>query len=143
MSMASVARAGAKKGARNLGQAIIRSELSNRLRVGDPVMVIVGGNKKKNKTLKGATGKVLRILPKRNRVIVEGVNMIKRHKRKTSANDAGGIIEKEGSVHISNVMYYSEEAKRPVKLKMSTLTDGRKVRGFLHPKTKKFEQIDV
>ena len=115
----------------------------SKLRVGDPVMVIAGGNEKKGKKVAGETGKILSFLPKRNRVIVEGVNTIKRHKKATQMNDSSGIIEKEGSVHISNVMFYHEELKRPVRLKSKTLDDGRKVRGFINPKTKEFEQIDV
>ena len=117
-------------------------KLITRLKVGDPVMVIVGGNKKK-KTLQGQTGKILRFFPKRNRVVVEGVNMIKRHKRAVSQTDAAGIIEKEGAIHISNVMYYSEDLKRPVRIKFQTLDDGRKVRGYINSNTKAFEQIDV
>ena len=114
-----------------------------RLRVGDPVMVVAGGNKKKDRVLKGQTGKILRIYSKKDRVIVEGANMIKRHKRSQMANEPSGIIYKEGSVHISNVMYYNEELKRPVRICMKTLDDGRKVRGYTHPESKNFEQIDV
>lgn len=118
-------------------------KVSTDLKVGDTVMVIAGGNKRSGKTLKSQTGKILRILSKRNRVIVEGVNMIKRHKKAMTSQDSAGIIEKEGSVHISNVMYYSEELQRPVRIKSKTLDDGRKVRGFVHPESKEFEQIDV
>jgi len=114
-----------------------------KLRVGDPVMVLVGGNKKKGKLLKSQTGKIRRILSKRSRVVVEGLNMITRHKRAMSATDSGGRIEREGSVHISNLMYYSETLKRPVRIKMKELDDGRKVRGYVNPETKQFEQIDV
>ena len=119
------------------------SRLSTKLRVGDTVMVVTGGNTIKGKQLKGETGKILKFLPKRDRLLVEGVNMIKRHKRARMMNDTSGIIEKEGSIHISNVMFYHEELKRPVRLKFKTLDDGRKVRGFIHPETKNFEQIDV
>lgn len=120
-----------------------KSRTVTRLRVGDPVMVVAGGNKKKGRTLKGQTGKILRIFSKKDRVIVEGVNVVKRHKRAMTANEPSGIIEKEGSVHISNVRYYHEELKRPVRLCVRTLDDGRKVRGFTHPESRKFEQIDV
>ena len=113
------------------------------LRKGDTVMVLTGGNSKKQKELKGQTGKILRFLPKKNRVVVEGLNMVKRHKRATSPQDSAGIIVKEGSIHISNVMFFSDELKRPVRLKTKRLEDGRKVRGFLNPKTKSFVQIDV
>jgi large subunit ribosomal protein L24 len=113
------------------------------LKVGDPVMVLTGGNKRKGRILKSQTGKILKILSKRNRVVVEGLNMIKRHKRAMTSQDSAGIIEKEGSVHISNVMYYSEQVKKPVRIKSKVLDNGRKVRGFLHPDTNEFEQIDV
>ncbi len=129
---------------KNSKQAIAeKKNLETRLRKGDPVMVIAGGNTKKGRELKGQTGKILRFIPKRDRVVVEGLNMVKRHKRATMMNEAAGIIEKEGSVHISNVMYYSEDLKRPVRLKIKRLDDGRKVRGFVNPETKKFEQLDV
>ncbi len=121
----------------------ITAKLSTDLKIGDVVMVISGGNKRSGRILKSQTGKILKILPKRNRVIVEGLNMIKKHKKAMTSQDSAGIIEKEGSVHISNVMFYSEELQRPVRIKSKTLDDGRKVRGFLHPESKEFEQIDV
>lgn len=114
---------------------------NTRLRVGDTVMVLTGGNKKKQKTLKGQTGKIKRILTAKNRVVVEGLNLVKRHKKAMQANEPAGILTREGSIHLSNVMFYNEELKRPVRLKSKTLDDGRKVRGFINPKTKKFEQI--
>ena len=120
-----------------------KTDFKTKLRVGDLVMVVAGGNSKKSRELKGQTGKILSFLPKKNRVVVEGLNMVKRHKRATASNEAAGIIEKEGSVHISNVMFYSEEHKKPMRLCTSRLDDGKKVRGFTNPKTEKFEQIDV
>jgi large subunit ribosomal protein L24 len=119
-----------------------KAVLNTKLRVGDPVMVISGGNEKKGKS-KGQTGKILRFSPKKQRAFVEGVNIIKRHKRAMRSDESSGIISKEGSVHISNLMYYRDDIARPVRIKMKNLEDGRKVRGFLHPETKKFEQIDV
>ena len=113
------------------------------LKVGDSVFVLLGGNSKKNRSYQGKVGKILRFLPKKNRVVIEGVAMITKHKRAASAGEQSGKIMKEGSVHISNVMYYSEELKRPVRLKVQTLEDGRKVRGYVDPKTKAFQQIDV
>ena len=118
-------------------------KINTRLRIGDPVMVLSGGNKKKGKELKSQTGKILRFVPKRNRVVVEGLNMIKRHKRAMTSQDSAGIIDREGSVHISNVMYYREDIEKPVRIVVQKLEDGRKVRGFKHPETKEFEQIDV
>lgn len=120
-----------------------RAGFQTKLRVGDPVMVLTGGNSKQGRSLEGKTGKIQRFLPKKNRVVVEGVNMIKRHKKAMKSNESSGIIEREGSVAISNVMYYVEELKRPVRVKWKRLDDGRKVRGYLNPETKAFEQIDV
>ncbi len=106
-------------------------------------MVLVGGNRKKKKVVAGQTGKILKFLPKKNRVIVEGVNFVKRHKRALSPQDTAGIIQKEGSIHISNVMFYAQDLKRPVRISYKTMKDGRKVRGFRNPKTNDFEQIDT
>lgn len=118
--------------------------LKTKLKVGDPVMLISGGNSAKaDKGGKGTVGKILRFLPKSGRVVVEGVKKIKRHQRANTMQEVSGIIEKEGSVAISNVMFYSLDLKLPVRLSYKKLDDGRKVRGFLHPKTKKFEQIDI
>jgi len=117
--------------------------LKTSLKKDDPVMVIAGGNEKSGRVLKGQTGKVLKLIPGKNRVIVEGLNMVKRHKRARTNTEAAGIIEKEASVHISNVMYYVEDLKKPVRIASKKLDDGRKVRGYIHPESKKFEQIDV
>jgi large subunit ribosomal protein L24 len=116
------------------------AEFKTLLRKGDTVMVLTGGNPKRQRVLKGQVGRILRFVPKRGRVVVEGLNMIKRHKRRQSMQDVGGIITKEGSIAISNVMYYSEDLKRPVRLR-SQLSDGKKVRGYVNPKTKKFEAV--
>src|SRR5690606_878568 len=115
--------------------------IATKLKVGDTVMVISGGNKNKGKLLKSQTGKILRFLPKRDRAVVEGLNIIKRHKRAISMNEQSGIIEKPGAIHISNLMYYGEEFKRPVRLTVRELENGKKVRGFINPETKKFEQV--
>lgn len=120
-----------------------KKSLNTRLRKGDEVMVVTGGNQKSGRDNKGARGKIMKFLPKKDRVIVEGVNMVSRHKRATNSMESGGKVAKEGSIHISNVMYYHAELKRPVRLKINTLEDGRKVRGFINPESKKFEQIDV
>ena len=117
-------------------------EFKTKLRVNDPVIVLTGGNKSKQQ-VKGQVGKILRFLPKSERVVVEGVKMVKRHKRPQMQGEAGGIIEKEGSVHISNVMFYSNELQRPVRIISKALEDGRKVRGYNNPESGKFEQIDM
>jgi large subunit ribosomal protein L24 len=74
---------------------------------------------------------------------VEGLNLFTRHQRATDTENRGGRLQKEGSIHVSNVMYYAEKIKRPVRVKHTTLQDGRKVRGYINPETKEFEQIDV
>jgi len=119
-----------------------KREFNTQLKVGDSVMVLAGGNSISGKKVSGEVGKILKLLPKRHRVVVEGVNLIKRHKRAQTASESAGIITKEGSVHISNVQYFSEEFKRPFRLATKVLDDGRKVRGFKNPETKQFEQIE-
>lgn len=76
-----------------------------KIRKGDMVQIIVGKDK-------GKTGKVLRIDREKNRVWVERLNMVKRHQRPTQSHRQGGIIEKEASLHVSNVMYYDEKAAK-------------------------------
>lgn len=94
-----------------------------RIRVGDEVIVTAGRSK-------GRQGKVLRILGN-ERVTVEGVNMVKRHTRPNpGANKAGGIIEQEAPVHISNIMLYNPARDRGDRVGFKTLDDGRKVRYF-------------
>ena len=87
---------------------------------GDTVMVIAGKEKSK-------TGKVMQILPKKNGVIVEGLNMVKRH-LKAKGNEAGGIKEKEASIHISNVMPYCSKCEKPVRTNKKFLENGEKQR---------------
>jgi large subunit ribosomal protein L24 len=115
--------------------------MKSSLRKGDTVMVISGGNKKKRPN-KGKVGKILRFIGD-DRVVVEGVNVMVRHQRQTGPNKPSGKISREMSMHISNVMYYHEKAKKPVRLKVSVLADGKKVRGYLDKETKEFVQIDV
>lgn len=87
---------------------------------GDTVMVIAGKEKSK-------TGKVMQLLPKKNGVIVEGLNMIKRH-LKAKGNEAGGIKEKEAAIHISNVMPYCSKCAKPVRTSKKLLENGEKQR---------------
>ncbi|MSN27113.1 MAG: 50S ribosomal protein L24 [Geobacter sp.] len=87
---------------------------------GDTVMVIAGKEKSK-------TGKVLQILPKKNGVIVEGLNIVKRHV-KARGNEAGGIKEKEARIHISNVMPYCSKCAKPVRTSKKVLENGEKQR---------------
>lgn len=91
-----------------------------RIRRDDEVIVIAGKDK-------GVRGKVIRTLPREGRVLVAKVNMIKRHTRPTP-NSAGGIIEREAPIAISNVQYYCPKCKTGVRLGAKLLEDGRKVR---------------
>jgi large subunit ribosomal protein L24 len=70
--------------------------MAARIKKGDVVMVLAGSDK-------GKSGRVLRVYPSKDRLVVEGVNMIKRHTRPTQRNPKGGIVAKEAAIHISNV----------------------------------------
>ncbi len=94
----------------------------NRLKKGDRVVVIAGKNK-------GAQGNVLRV--DADRVYVENVNMVKRHtKPNPTANQPGGIVERESSIHASNVMLYNPITKAGDRVGFKVLGDGKKVRVF-------------
>ena len=75
---------------------------------------------------KGKEGKVLYVIPKKERIIVEGINIIKKHIRPTQENPKGGVVEKEGYIHISNVMLLVNG--KPSRINYKTLNDGSKVR---------------
>lgn len=91
------------------------------IRKGDTVVVITGKDK-------GKVGKVLHAFPKKERVIVEGVNMVKKHQKPTPNMQQGGIIEKEAPIHVSNVMIYDSKAKQGVRVRYKKLENGKKVR---------------
>ncbi len=92
-----------------------------RIRKGDTVKVIAGDDK-------GKVGKVLKVFPEKNRIIIEGVNMIKRHSRPTPKNRQGGIIEKEGSVNASDVIFFDNRSNTVARIGHRILADGKKVR---------------
>ncbi len=94
--------------------------LETRLKKGDMVKVVAGKEK-------GKSGKILRIIGKKNRVTVEKLNFIKRH-QKPDAKGKGGILQKEGPIHISNVMYLCGKCNTAVRVGYRVLEDGRKVR---------------
>ena len=108
------------------------------LKRGDTVMVIAGGNNQ-TRPNKGKTGKILRFVGER--AIVEGLNFVSRHQRQSGPNKPSGKVPKEAPIHVSNLMFYAEKLKRPVRIKHKTLSDGTKVRGYLDPKSKEFVQI--
>jgi large subunit ribosomal protein L24 len=71
---------------------------------------------------------VLRVLPEKGRVVVERINMIKKHQRPTQKIRQGGIIEREGAIHLSNVMLVDPGSNKPTRVGMRALSDGKKVR---------------
>jgi large subunit ribosomal protein L24 len=91
------------------------------IRKNDLVVVTAGKEK-------GKKGKVLKIMREKDRVIVEKVNFIKRHQKPTSAQKQGGIIEREGSLHLSNVMLFCEKCTKGVRIRKQRLDDGKVVR---------------
>ena len=112
-----------------------------RLRRGDTVMVIAGGNKKK-RPLKGKIGKILRFMGcSREYAVVEGLNMVTRHHRARGPQKPAARIQKEAPIHVSRLMFYAEKLKRPVRLGCGRLADGTRIRGYHDPKTKEFVQI--
>jgi len=91
------------------------------IRRNDTVMVIAGKER-------GKTGKVLRILGEKGRVVIERLNMVKRHQKPRGPQAAGGVVEKEASIHLSNVMFMCERCNAPARLGGRRLEDGSRVR---------------
>ena len=87
----------------------------------DTVKVISGNHK-------GKVGKVLKVFPGTKRVVVEKVNLVKRHQKARSQQDPGGIIEKEATIHMSNVMVVCPKCSKPSRTGVGKLSDGKKVR---------------
>ncbi len=92
-----------------------------RVRKNDQVMVITGKNK-------GKTGKVLQVLPAEGRVLVEHVNLVKRHTRANNKNRTGGIVEKEAPIAISNVMLIDNKSGKRTRVRHTTTKEGKKIR---------------
>jgi len=91
------------------------------VRKGDTVVVVAGKER-------GKKGKVLRVIPEKGRVVVERINMIKKHQKPTQKIRQGGIIEREGAIHLSNVMLVDPASDKPTRVGMKALSDGKKVR---------------
>lgn len=87
----------------------------------DLVMIVAGKDK-------GKSGKVLRVLPEKERVLVENLNLIKRHTRPSQTNSEGGIIEKEAPIAISNVQLLCQGCNKPARTGIKVLENGNKVR---------------
>jgi len=77
---------------------------------------------------RGKTGKVLKVFPDQNRIIVEGVNIIKKHTKPSQKNPQGGIVEKEATIQVSNVMIIDPKTSEPTRVGYKILEDGTKVR---------------
>jgi large subunit ribosomal protein L24 len=93
---------------------------TRRVKKGDMVEVIAGKEK-------GKTGKIVKTIGQKNRIIIEKVNMVKRH-QKPDAKGKGGIVEKEGSIHVSNVLLLCNKCNKGVRIGYKVLDDGKKVR---------------
>ena len=91
-----------------------------RVKKGDTVVVIAGKDK-------GKKGTVVKVMPKTNRVLVEGVNVITKHQKPSAMNPQGGIINKEAPIHISNVMPLDPETGKGTRVRFE-VKDGKKVR---------------
>lgn len=91
-----------------------------RIKKGDTVCVITGKDK-------GKSGQVLKVNRQDSRLFVQGINLVKKHQKQTVAQE-GGIVQKEASIHVSNVAHVDPASKKPTRISMKFLKDGRKVR---------------
>ena len=96
--------------------------MAAKIKKGDKVVVLTGRDK-------GKTGEVVQVLPKEERAVVRGVNLVKRHQRQTVSQE-GGIIAKEGPIHLSNLAMADPKDGQATRVGFRILDDGRKVRVF-------------
>ena len=94
--------------------------MAAKIRKGDRVVVLTGRSK-------GKRGDVLKVLPREDRALVQGVNMVKRHTKPTQ-RVAGGIVEQEAPIHLSNLAHIDPQTNQPTRVGFRVLEDGRKVR---------------
>jgi large subunit ribosomal protein L24 len=94
--------------------------MSSNIRKGDKVVVISGSDK-------GKKGSVLKVFPKDDRALVQGVNLVKRHQRQTQTQQAG-IVTKEAPIHLSNIAHADPKTGKATRIGLKTLGDGRRVR---------------
>ncbi|MGQ9797797.1 MAG: 50S ribosomal protein L24 [Ignavibacterium sp.] len=90
--------------------------MRTKIKKNDTVMVIAGNDR-------GKTGKVLKVFPKESRIIVEGINLRKRHTKPSQKNPQGGILEKEAPIHISNVMIIDPKTNEPTRIGAKIILD--------------------
>ncbi len=97
--------------------------VTNKLSVkkGDIVLVVTGEDK-------GKKGKIVRIFPKKMEVIVEGVNFLKKHSKPTQKVPQGGIIKKEGALHVSNIRLNCNKCNKPTAIRREKIKEGKRVR---------------
>lgn len=95
--------------------------MGQRLKQDDVVVVIAGRDK-------GRQGRILKVLRERARVLVEGINVVRRHTSPTPQNPDGGIIEKEMPIHESNVMLWDDQAEKPTRVRFESDDEGNKKR---------------
>jgi large subunit ribosomal protein L24 len=95
--------------------------MAARIKKGDKVIVIAGA-------AKGSRGEVLRVLPKADRAVVQGVAMAKRHTKPKGVGQPGGIIEREAAIHLSNLALIDPQSDKATRIGFKVLDDGRKVR---------------
>ena len=94
--------------------------MAAKIRKGDKVIVLAGRDK-------GRTGEVVEVRPAEARALVRGINMVKRHQRQSGTQE-GGIISKEGSIHLSNLAIADPKDGKPTRIGFKIMTDGKKVR---------------
>ncbi len=92
-----------------------------KLKKGDKIIVIAG-------KARGETGTIARAIPKENRVLVEGVNMVKRHRKPSMTNRTGQIVDKPMTMHASNVMLIDPKGGKPTRIKITRDSDGKRTR---------------
>ncbi len=95
--------------------------MAARIRKGDTVVVITGANK-------GRRGEVLRVFPRADRALVQGVNIVTKHSKPRGLGQPGGIVQEEASIHLSNLKLIDPKSDEPTKVGYRVLEDGRKVR---------------
>ena len=105
--------------------------MARHVRTGDTVIVTAGDHK-------GQTGEIMRVDTKRDRVFIKGVNLRTKHMKPTRVNPQGGVITKEGPIHLSNVMLADPQTGEPTRVRFQVLESGQKVRVAV----KSGEQID-
>jgi len=92
-----------------------------RIKKNDTVKILAGRDR-------GKTGKVLFVWPEKRRALIQGINFVKKHQRKTKEDQQGGVIQKESPINVSNLMLVCQKCSKPTRVGFSTLSDGTKVR---------------